>query len=249
MAEDMFSVDSRELKKMQRDFANLKPSQIQAVKREVVNDQAFAARKRSIEKEIPRMFNNRSKWIVSSILVDKAKKGDKPIQSEYGAKKRWRRNPAQDFMGMALQELGGTERKPAIEAAATRSGGKFAGRVLPSAKLGKLSPIETDKSYGSGRSGVIAMLRVLDRQNFKGGMKISRTYPGFKKGIYRFKGARFKLSSGLRVRPIQMVLDLSRRSARIKRKPWMRTSVRRSVTKAFTNASFVKQYKRFTKPR
>lgn len=249
MSDGMFEVDDRELKAMKRDFSTLKLSQIKAVEREVVNDQAFAARSRSINKEIPGMFHNRSKWVVSSILVDKAKKGDKKIQSEYGAKKRWRRNPADDFMGMALQELGGTERKPAIEAAAARSGGKFAGRVLPSAKLQKLEPLEDSRSFGSGRNGVIAMLRILDRQNFKGGMKISSTYPGFKKGIYRFKGARFKLASGLRVRPIQMVLDLSKRSARIRKKPWMKTSVKQSVTKTFTNASFVKQFKRFTAPR
>lgn len=249
MSDETFSVDTKELKQMQKDFSKLKPSQIKAVEREVVNDQAFEARSRSMKKEIPGMFHNRSKWIVSSILVDKAKKGDKPIKSEYGAKKRWKRNPADDFLGLAEQELGATLRKPAIETAAARSGGKFAGRVLPSSKLSKLSPIETDIDFGSGRGGVIAMLRTLDRRNFKGGLKISRDYPKFRKGIYKFKGARFKLASGLRVRPIQMIMDLSKRSVRVKRKPWMRTSVKKAITKTFTNSSFVKHFKRFTKPR
>jgi hypothetical protein len=250
MAETI-KIDDRELKAFAKELQYKRPSQIVAVIRQVLNDQAFAVRKEAQQKTLPNTFNIRSKWIISSILVDKANgKNTKKMRAEVGAKKRWKRNPLKDFLGLRQQENGETISDPGIETEQTRSGGIFSGRVKPSMRRDRLGNIIDDGQFpGSGVNRIIAMLRILERQNYKGAFYIKRNTRNFKKGIYKFKGKSTTFRDGKKHKQIQMVMDTSKNHIRIPKNPWLKKSVKKAITQKTVGDIYCEAFKKYTKQR
>lgn len=243
MAKSMIDIDSRQLKKW-GDYTKLKrPSQAIAIIRGVLNDQAFSTQKQAKKNTIPNMFHNRTSWIASSIMVNKASgKDPKKLRSETGAAKRWKRNPSRDFMGMKDQEYGRNIRRPNIHTEWSR-GGIFSKNVKPSLRANKLG---SAKDVSGSTSRVISLLRKLDKDGYKGSMYIKSSR--FKKGVYKFSGRRVKARRGKKkIRPIQMVIDKSQSSATVKRKPWLTRARSKAVTQQTTMRFFKRQWERYTK--
>lgn len=232
-----FKVDDRELKKYNSDLKYKRQSQILAVQRGVLNDQAKASRLNIQKEQLPKMFNLRSTWIASSIWVDFAK-GNK-LQSEVGAKKRWRRNPGKDFIALREQEKGQAINNPEINTISSRSN-VFSKRVAPSKRLNKLGNL-----IRLSGSNDIKTIREKDRQNYKGGFYVKNSRR-FKKGIYKF-GTKKKTYGKIKGRELQMVKDFSKTRARLKRKPWLSIGVKRAVTLATTARFYRRNFERYTK--
>lgn len=242
MANDFFKVDDRQLQKHIQDLKLKRPSQAKAIMRGVLNDQAFSTQKQAKNGTIPAMFHNRTTWIQSSILVTKAQgKDTKKMFSEVGAAKRWKRNPSRDFLGMRDQEFGKTQSKPIINTTWSR-GGSFSKNVRPSLRRNKLGSIpELSGSHGR----VIAMLRKLQGENTKGAFYIKS--PKFKKGVYKFQGRAIKVRRGKKAKPIVMVQDLSRRTAPLRKKPWLANAQKKAVNQRTTLRFFERNWIRYTK--
>lgn len=221
-----------------------------AIVRTVLNDQAFASRARGINVGLPRHLNLRSSWVQSSVLVDRAQgRNVRTMFAEAGAKRNWRRNPADPFEGLADQELGRMKRDPVISTLAGRSGQNFAKRVRPTWRINRLGDIVDESEFsGNGETRVISMLRTLGRQNYKGAFFI-RNSRRFKKGIYRFGTKSFRTRQGKRVRQVVMVKDLSRNRVSLRRRPWWSTSVAEAVSDRTTGRFYRRAFERFTKPR
>lgn len=242
MAKDFFKVDDRQLQKHIRDTKLKRPSQAIAIMRATLNDQAFETRKIAQKNTIPSMFHNRNTWIISSILVDKAQgKDTKKMYSETGAKKRWKRNPSRDFYGMRDQEFGRSQHRPIINTLWSR-GGVFSKNVRPSLRRDKLGSIP-ELSGDHGR--VVTMLRKLQKQNHKGAFYIKS--PKIKKGIYKFKGRVIRGRRVKKIKPIVMVQDLSRKSAPLRKRPWLNRARKKAVTQNNILRWYGKNWRRYTK--
>ena len=244
-------IDDRELRKFNRSLQDLKRSQITAIERQVINDEAFAVRTVAMKETIPKEFHNRSTWVASSILVDKAKGSNlAKMYSEVGAKKRWKRNPAKDFIGMKQQEFGDTIRGPGIETLYSRSGNLFSGRVKPSFRFDRMGNVVDESEFPGGNNRFIVMLRVLERRNYKGYFRIRKTRAGkLKKGIYKFKGAGSKFRDGKKHKQIMMVMDTSKGSARLKKKKWLNGANKKAINNNTVGEFYRKAFIKYTKKR
>jgi len=234
-----FKVDDRELKKYNADLKFKRKSQIVAVQREVLNDQARTSRLNIQKEQLPKMFNLRSTWIASSILYTKA--SNKKMQSEVGSRKRWGKNPGKDFIGLRQQEKGQTISSPDINTISSRSN-VFSKRVTPSKRLNKLGNL-----INLTESNEIKTIREKDRQNYKGGFYVKRS-KRFKKGIYKFGGKR-KSFGKTKGHELQMVKDLSKSSVSLKRRPWLSAGVKKAVNQSTTARFYRRNFERYTKKR
>lgn len=246
---DMFSLDDREIKDMTKQIALQGRSTVFRVQADVLDRQAFESRSYAQKRAIPDMFHNRSKWVASSILVDKANTRDKKkMFSVFGAARRWGKNPSKDFWGMRDQELGSRLRKPQIMVNIARSGGAFPGKVSTALRKGLGSSMPNETQYtGHGTSRVVSMLRQLDRQNYKGLIHVKKKVKGFKQGVYKFARDKFKTPgdwTAKSTRNIKMITDQSQSSVKLKKKAWMAKSVKKSVTKAKLKKFFKQSYQR-----
>ena len=239
----MIKIDARQLKKFGEHTRLKRPSQAIAIIRAVLNDQAFSTRKQAQERTIPGMFHNRNSWIISSILVNKATgKDTRNMYSETGAAKKWGRNKGRDFMGMKEQELGENKRNPNIHTEFTR-GGAFSDNVQSGYRRNKLGVIV---SISGSHTRAVAMLRQLDSLSYKDFIYIKNS-SRMKKGIYKFGNKTTTTKRGRTIRPLKMVVDKSKSTARIRKRPWLTKARTKAVTQQSTMAMFRKQWSKYTK--
>lgn len=250
MATPTFTLDDRELQAFNRELRLQRPSQISAIVRTVLNDQAFASRARAINSEMKRQMNLRSSWVQSSVLVDRAQgRNTRTMFAQAGAKKNWRRNPGEPFEGLGDQEFGRPKNDPVISTLVGRSGGDFSRRVRPTFRINRLGDIVDESEFpGTGEARIVAMLRTLGRQRFKGAFFI-RTSRRMKKGIYKFGTEAFRTQQGERSKEIVMVKDLSRDQARLRRRPWWSRSVEHAVNPRTIGRFYRRAFERFTRQR
>jgi hypothetical protein len=243
MAKD-FRVDDRELKKFSEDLKIERASQIPAIQRTVLNEQAKATRLQAINNTIPSSFNLRSTWLTSGILADFAKGRDtKKMFSEVGAKKTWKRNPSKSFIGLRQQELGENIPDPEISSITSR-GGIFSKNVKPSLRLHRLGNF-VDISNPNQEIGII---RQLDREKFKGAIRIKRS-KRFRKGIYKFSTKKFTTTRGKKNRHLQLIRDLSKSAARLTKRPWLSKATSKAVTASTVSRFYRRAFEKFTKKR
>lgn len=242
-----FEVDDKELRKFSQELKIKRPSQIVAIVRGTLNNQAFATRKQGI-KQIDVEFNTRSKWVQSSVLVDKAKGRDTArMFSEVGGKKSWRRNPGKPFDGLGELEFGKGQNKPPIDTVFSR-GGIFSKRVRPSLRFNRLGRMPSENEFpGTGQGRVISMLRILDKQGYRGAFRIRRSSK-FRKGIYKFGTKRFS-SRGRKHREIKMIKDQSRQATRQPKRAWLMPARKKAVTSRTTAQWYRDNFERFTRQR
>lgn len=245
MAKDFIKVDNRQLRKF-GDFTRLKrPSQAIAIMRGTLNDQAFSTRTYAQKRSIPSMFHNRTTWISSSILVNKATgKDPKKMFSEAGAAKRWKRNPSRDFMGMRDQEFGRPLIKPNINTLWSR-GGSFSSNVKPSLRRKKLGSLQ---EISGTHSRIIGMLRKMQKEGYKKAFYIKGS-TRIKKGIYKFSGKLKRTKRNRKLRPIVMIQDMSKPRVSIQKKPWLTTARKMGANQKTTIRFFKRNWIRYTKAR
>jgi hypothetical protein len=243
---DDIKVDDRELQKFSQELKIRKPSQVSAIVRTVLNEEAFATRKNAQKQTIPQLFNNRSTWVASSVLVDKAEGRDtKTMQSEVGGKKRWKRNSKDSFSGLADQEFGRSIFRPDIPTTSISRSGAFSKKVRPSTRYNKLG-LSVVVSGGGTRE--IGILRQLDRQGYKGGIKIKNS-KRFRKGVYKFSNRKFSTPSGQKLRKLDLIKDQSKSSTKLIKRQWLRKAVGNAVNNRTVGRFYRKAFQRFTKQR
>jgi hypothetical protein len=231
--------DMRPLDALRKNFQWRAPSSFAYAVKQVLNDQAFATQKLARNFILPRLFNIRNAFVRSSILVNKVPRSARNpnwMMSQVGAARKWKGNSGKAFDGMRLQEAGGYTKDHRIFSMSAR-GGTFAG--MPKRRFwGKRADENPDKYPGNSESRVIAMLRILDRRNYKGQFLV-RGHSKIKTGVYVFGKGRQRSTrrKGLAIRNIQMVKDLSKDRIRVKPTYWLKTATTQAVT-AQTTARF-----------
>lgn len=237
-----FKIDDKQLKNFAKDLKIKRKSQIIAIQRGTLNDQAKATRLNAMKEQLPKMFNLRSTWLASSILVDFEKgKNPKKFKAEVGAKKRWKKNPGKDFIGLRQHELGQSISNPAINTISSRSN-VFSKKVAPSKRMNKIGSL-----INIAVSEEVSKLRQLSSQKYKGGMKFSKSSKRFKKGIYKFSKKKFKTTAGEKTSNLEMIKDLSKTSVKLKKRPWLSKAVKRAVTPETTARFYKRNFIRYTK--
>lgn len=257
MANTRMTVDSRQLKKWANYTKLKRPSQAKAIMRETLNDQAFYARKAAREKTMPGMFNIRNKWALNSILVNKANSKQKNMYSTVGAAKRWRMNKSRDFYGLRDQEFGKTIRDPWVHTLYSRGGDVFGGTVKK--KYRKHAITNATRISFTRHGKIIQSIRNLDARGHKGLINITKGSDKLEKGIYVFgKKATFRDSRrGARVgghrskvkrRVLRKVVDVSKGTVRIPRRPWL-SKATKMVTNKKTMVFFRRAWAKYTTER
>lgn len=254
MARPDFVLDDRELREFSQILKIRRPTQIVAIEREVMNDQAFAVRSTSL-RTVSRMFILRGggqlKWAQSSILVDKAKgRNIRTMFAEVGSKKNWARNKGEPFMGLRYQEFGESRNIESIPTTASRTSSDRSKVVRAPNRFNRLGQIIDESQYpGNSETRVIAMLRSLAAENYKGAFFI-RTSSKFKKGIYKFSGKARRARTGRgTIKDVTMIKDLSKNRVRMPKRPWLFTSVRRALSQSKVADMYRKQFVRYTRLR
>lgn len=237
----ILSVDNRELKNLSRDLKIKRKSQIKAVQREVLNQQAFATRTMSIKNSgtIDQALTIRSgaklPWPKSSVLVDRTT--NKKMQSEIGSKLKWGRNRSVDFHGLGDAENGATWKPNGIVTTMARVSG------LWSKNVGKKNRDLLKNPIPINQSSLWEQIRQLIALETKGVTSFFRIRKGnrkFKKGVYRFSKKKSVVwKDGSKHAKIEMMRDESKSSVREKKRPWLRPAVKKAVN----NQTIGKMYK------
>lgn len=252
-----FAVDLKQLEVLKKDFQFKAPKNFSYAVRAVLNDQAFATRAMARNNVFPNRFNIRNNFIKSSILVEKVSRSTGNVNlmvAQVGAASKWKQNTGKSFIGMRLQEFGGTSKDPRILSLTARGGSFSKLMIRPFHRLGRAK--ERSENYPGSNSGrVINMLRQLqfrDSDYFKGPF-IIKGHNKIRDGVYVFgKGRTMETSrkgrsasrrrrAGQRVlRNIIMVKDLSFKTIRVKPTYWLKTSMDRAVTPNTTSRFFLR---------
>lgn len=237
----MIKIDDRQLKNWSKDTKFKKPAQAKRAVKDVLNDMAFATRKQATKSTIPRFFQNRSRWLFASIYVTKADLKKQPLFSRVGALKTWK-NQNRPFIGLRQQEFGEKINNPGIYSLFSR-GGAFSGKVKPSLSGRKRG--RAKKVTGS-MGQVSAMLAKLQAEKYGGPIYIRTSK--IRKGIYKFYG-RLKTVHKMKkrkIRPIKMIQDFSRRSVRLKKRPWLKSAEKKAVNQSTIMRFYKKAYWKHT---
>jgi len=215
----MISVDDRQLRQFAKELKIQRPSQQAAIVRGVLNDQARATRARAKTATLPRWYIiRRANFLASSLRITWAKGRDTTsMQSIMGARETWGKRSS-PFIGLKEQEEGGEIRGYSIPTAFSR-GGDFSKSVKRKYRFDALGEIVR---IMPGRE--LWHIRRLDKANYKGAFRITKSTHNLKAGVYVFFGRRVGRGRN-KIRPIKMIKDESRKNIRISRVEWMRPAV------------------------
>jgi len=175
-----------------------------------INDAAFLAR-RVAQSNVERKFINRTTWSKRSISVNKA--NTRALQSSVGS--------TEDYL--RKQELGGSERATgrhgvAIPTAYSSGEGMNRVRRRLTRKPNRVANLNLKNSTGKARGRKQQNL-VKVRQAAKSNNKVIYMKTRRGKGLFRVIG-------GKRRPKVKMIHDLSRKSIRIRKRPWLHPATR-----------------------
>lgn len=239
-----FKIDLKELETLATNYKFRSKKQFHAVIRNTLDNQAFATMKIARNFVLPSEFHIRNKWVQSSVLVEKARRNKIPLftVSEVGGAARWSRNTGKRFLGLRDQQFGTDRTIPqGIPTVKGSRSGSISKKVSNPRRYNRLGDIKNPDQFSgsSPERRIITMLRTLERQNYKKAFFIRKS-TRIKTGVYRFKAGKVKLPGGKRAKKIEMIKDLSFSVARLPKRPWLTTSVRKAVTAATTKRFFRK---------
>lgn len=218
----MITLDDKQIKSMQKDLKTFAKHALPFAQRDTMNRAAFATMNIA-KSHVKRKMTNRNTWTVRSIQVDKASR-----HRDYALV-----GSTQDYM--EDQELGG--RKTA------KGGGKLA--IATSFAAGqKRSNNRTKLARGSNKLQTIQLRKSKRGKNRKqtnllkaikavssGRRYVYMDFGGSKKkGIFKVVGGRKGTKRGWpKNAKLEMVWDMSEKSVKIPRNPWLRPSVDRVI--------------------
>lgn len=204
----MIRIDQRDVAQLERDLGEFARRAIPYAVRNTINQAAFAAMRQARD-NVRRSMITRNRWSEQSVRVNTARRpGD---VASVGSVAPY----------MEAQEFGGTKRAKGSEGvpiATSYSAGQ--GEAQPRTRLprkpNKLRNIRL--STRRTRGGRRQRNAVVVREAAESGQKYVYMDLGRRKGIFRVVGGR-------RRPRVRMVHDLTRRSIRIPRNPWLRPAV------------------------
>lgn len=215
----MFSIDDKDIKKLERDLITFKRRALPFATRATLNSSAFMAQRHS-KRNVQRNLILRNKYTEQSIRVQQTK--DLNVSRQYSII-----GSIADYM--EDQEFGGTKTsrgKHGVPLATSYSAGQ--GRGKPRTKLprkpNKLYPTSSirlnkkTKRFKSKRQQNIARIK----QAASSGQKFVYLELNKREGI-------FKVTGGKKNPKIQMVWDMSRSSVPIPKEPWLKPAFDKAV--------------------
>lgn len=245
----ILSVDNKELKKLSKDLKIKRKSQIKAVQREVLNDQAFATQKEArrnsgtIDQALTIRSGRKIPWPKGSVRVDKANFKNK--QSEVGSKLKWGSNTSHNFHGLGDAENGATWKPNGIVTTKARVSGLWGKNVGKKNRDLLKNPIPINQSSLWEQ---IRQLIALETKGVTSFFRIRKGNRKFKKGIYRFSKKKTVVwRDGSKHSAIEMMRDESKSSVREKKRPWLRPAVRKAVNNQTIGKMYRDAFIRFTK--
>lgn len=237
---DFIKIDNKELKDLSRDLKIKRKSQIKAVQRTVLNEEAKATRLMAIKSggtiddALTIRGGGKTPWTKSSVLTDFAT--SKKMQSEVGSKYKWRKNPSKKFYGLGDAEEGSNDTGDSVISPMARVSG------LQNRNVGKKNrdlignPIAVNSSDPYQQIKEIA--GVEESQPDKA-FFVKRGRNGLRRGIYKFTKKKKTWKDGTKHMGIQILVDKSKSGLREKKRPWLRPAVK----KAISNQSIAEMYR------
>jgi hypothetical protein len=242
-----FFADMRELQRFIKDLNSLFPSTQRRIIKDVLNDQAFEARREYREKELPNNLTLRTSFAQRTIQVKKAvtSRDVRNISAVMGSRivGGWR--------GLSEIESGDVVNwNPATVSGARGGSDKKTHR--PSLRYSRLGEIKSNQEYpgSSVKLKTIAMLRSLDRQNWKGAFFIT-DHPTITDGLYKFSSQKMKSkdksrkgkkgsAKSIQIRKIIMIRSFEKDNVKLEKRPMMKSAINRVITPGFTARAYQK---------
>lgn len=212
----MFKVDTRELKRMERDLKAFAHRAYPFATRNTLTGAAFKAQKIA-RADISNSMVSRNRFTAQSVQVDKAR-------SLVVSRQEAIVGSIADYM--EVQEFGGTKTKTGKEGVAiatSYSAGQGEGQAPRTRLPRKANKFGSFRLRGGSKRGATRKQQNIAaiKQAAGSGNKFIFLDLGRTKGI-------FKVTGGKRRSKIKMVHDLSRNSVRIPKNPWLAPSVRKA---------------------
>lgn len=213
----MFKVDTSEIRGLEKQLGKFKKTALKHAVKATLNDAAFDAR-RNAKDRIEKEFVLRNKWTTKTIQIEKARGLNvSTMKSKIGSTAPY----------METQEFGGTEQsagKEGVPIPTSYSAGQAGQpRTRLPRKPNQLGSIKLSNRRKRGTSRKQRNLAAI-----RGAASSGRPYVFL--DLERSRGI-FKVVGGKRKPRIKMVYDLSRKSVKIPKKPWLRPSFEESVHK------------------
>jgi hypothetical protein len=203
----VLKINDDQIKQYESDLKTFAGRSLPFATKQTINRAAFETRRRA-QDNIREGMTTRNKYTVSSVRVQQARGLDIRKQEAITGS-------IADYL--ATQEFGGTEtgggRNQPIATSYAAGQGRGAKRTRLPRKPNKMQAIRLRKKSGAGLSRK-AQNAAAVQGAAQGGNKFVFMDLGRRQGIFRVTG-------GKRKPKIQMVWDLSRRSVRIPRNPWL----------------------------
>ena len=209
----MPTIDTKNFKQLEKILKKYRKKALPFAQKNTLNTAAFDTMKNA-KKVIKKKFINRNKWTINSVRVNKVRGlNTKTMKSSVGSLQEY----------MATQEFGGTKTKPAIQTSYSSGEGESAKprKKLPR-RANKLANIQLRNRRRKGKSARQKNF-IAVREAAKSGDKYV-----YLERLKRNKKGIFKVIGGKRRPRVKMVADLSRQSVKIKRRPWLQPSVKRT---------------------
>lgn len=203
----MITINTNDVKRFERELKRIKQNALPYAMRSAINSAAFETRK-AAQNELAQRMTLRNKWTANSIRVDRAK----------GREGVAKTGSIEDYL--ERQEFGGVSRpakgdyKPIATSYAAGQGESVKPRTRLPRRPNRLSSISLNRGRRSGTNrkqrNKLAFIEARDAGEKFVYMDLGRT-----KGIFRIIGR------GRNAKP-KMVWDLSQKTTRTPRRPWLK---------------------------
>lgn len=225
MANNLITIDDRELLQYARFNKNTARGIFFSSVRATLNDMAFSTQKQAKFNIIPKSMNTRGNFNQSLIRVNKAK--GRGLTSFVGAINK------NGYDGLKNIELARKESNPAIPTLKESRGNKSR-KLTPSKRLRRLGKFARPKTKRG--------LMHLSLNNYKGAFEINNKFSKLNPGIFKFGERVGKTSNGLIRRKILKLRDTEHNPTTPKKNKWLWKSTLLGASSDLTNRFYQRHF-------